>query len=71
MSALNKAVGRKIREARKAAGMTQEDLAAITGYSRTNIGHIERGAVTARIDFIDAVANVTRQKIVLELGEYV
>lgn len=38
-----KTTGTKIRKARKAAGMTQQDLAEATGFSVPYIANIERG----------------------------
>lgn len=38
------AVGRKIREQRKALNITQEELAEMCGVSPSYIGHIERGS---------------------------
>lgn len=37
------AFGNRVRERRKALGISQDRLADISGYSQTNIGHIEQG----------------------------
>lgn len=43
----NEQVGEKIRDLRKAKGLTQEDFATITGFSRGTIANIETGRQTA------------------------
>ncbi len=52
-----KAVARRISEARKAKGMTQEELAAKAEISPTHIGVIERGLKTPNLDTFVAIAN--------------
>ena len=42
-------LGRFVREARKAQGLTQEDLAGITGTGRRFIGELENGKETVQI----------------------
>ncbi|HVW17003.1 MAG TPA: helix-turn-helix transcriptional regulator [Solirubrobacteraceae bacterium] len=42
-SASHVALGRAIREARDARGISQEDLASASGLHRTYVGGIERG----------------------------
>ena len=37
------AFGRKVREIRKAKGLSQEALADLSGIDRSYMGHIERG----------------------------
>jgi transcriptional regulator with XRE-family HTH domain len=37
------AFGHRVRERRKALGLSQDRLADLSGYSQTNIGHIELG----------------------------
>ena len=37
------AIGQRIRKARKARGLSQEELAAMTGISTTHMSHIETG----------------------------
>lgn len=41
--ALNVYVGHRIREARQAINMTQDELATLTKYTRTSISNIETG----------------------------
>ena len=52
-----KAVGQRIKRAREAKGMTQEDLAAIINLSATHMSVIERGLKAARIDTFVGIAN--------------
>ena len=49
-----KAVGQRIKEAREAKGLTQEDLAAIVDLSPTHVSVIERGLKVAKLEqYID------------------
>lgn len=52
-----KAVGQRIKEAREAKGLTQEDLAAIVDLSPTHVSVIERGLKVAKLDTFVAIAN--------------
>ena len=52
-----KAVGLRIKEAREAKNLTQENLAAIVDLSTTHISVIERGLKTMRLDNFVAIAN--------------
>ena len=52
-----KAVARRICEARKAKGITQEELATLAEISPTHIGVIERGVKTPNLDTFVAIAN--------------
>lgn len=52
------AVGRRIRAAREAKGLTQEDLAALVDISPTHVSVIERGTKIPRLDTFVAIANV-------------
>ncbi len=53
-----KAVGRRIRAAREAKSLTQEDLAALVEISPTHISVVERGTKITRMDTFVAIANV-------------
>ena len=53
-----KAVGRRIRAAREAKGLTQEDLAALVEISPTHISVVERGTKITRMDTFVGIANV-------------
>ena len=46
-SIFNEKIGEKIRDLRKAKGFTQEDFAALTGFSRGTIANMETGRQTA------------------------
>ena len=52
-----KAVGLRIKTAREAKGLTQENLAALVDLSSTHISVIERGMKTVRLDMFVAIAN--------------
>ena len=54
----SKAIGRNIRNARKAQGMTQEKLAECMGVSSAYIGKLERGERTANLDNLSELANI-------------
>jgi ribosome-binding protein aMBF1 (putative translation factor) len=43
-------IGRRIREARLARGLTQLDLATATGIRRPNVARLERGANTPTLE---------------------
>lgn len=56
---LEKALGKKLQAARRAAGMTQQDLCHKAGLSYSTLTKIERGAIKAPSVFtIQSVANV-------------
>ncbi len=48
--------GRRVRELRKAADLTQEDLAARCGLFRTYLSNIERGLANPTLTMIHALA---------------
>ena len=52
-----KAVAQRISAARKAKGLTQEDLAAKANISSTHVGVIERGIKVPNLDTFVAIAN--------------
>lgn len=52
-----KAVGLRIKTAREAKGLTQENLAALVDLSSTHISVIERGMKTVRLDTFVTIAN--------------
>ena len=52
-----KAVGRRIKAARKKKGLTQEQLAEMADLSATHISVIERGVKVPRLDAFVAIAN--------------
>ena len=52
-----KIFAQNMREARKAVGMSQESLAGKCGITRNNIGTIERGEQSPRLETMTAIAN--------------
>ncbi len=50
--------GAKVREARKRAGMSQPELAALAGYDPSYVSKVENGAITPDQKFIDACDRV-------------
>lgn len=52
-----RAVGHRIKMAREAKGLTQEDLAAMVDLSPTHVSVIERGLKAAKMDTFVAIAN--------------
>ena len=53
-----KAIGRRIKAAREAKGLTQEALAELVGLSPTHISVIERGFKPTKLDTFCNIANV-------------
>lgn len=51
------AVGKRIKTAREAKNLTQEDLAAMVDLSATHVSVIERGQKVTRLDTFIAIAN--------------
>ena len=49
-------IGRRIRQARETAGMTQEELGRVLGVSGVAIGHYERGARSVGIAELERIA---------------
>lgn len=50
-------IGRRIAQIRKGKGLTQEQLAKLTGYDRTNIAKIENGRYNTGIDIIGKICD--------------
>lgn len=48
--------GRRIREIRKAQGISQQRLAAVVGLSRTSITNIEKGRQKVLLHTLDSIA---------------
>jgi transcriptional regulator with XRE-family HTH domain len=40
-------IGKRVKEARKAAGATQSELAKVVGISRASLANYERGVITS------------------------
>jgi transcriptional regulator with XRE-family HTH domain len=58
--ARRRAIGRRIREAREAAGLTQEQLAEQTDLVRNTIGNVELGNYSPRLDSLLMIADAVR-----------
>ena len=52
-----KAVGQRIKSAREAKNLTQEELAALVNLSPTHVSVIERGLKVTKLDTFVAIAN--------------
>ena len=52
-----KVVGQRIKEAREAKNLTQEELAALVDLSSTHVSVIERGLKVTKLDTFVAIAN--------------
>ena len=52
-----KAIGQRIKKAREAAGITQDELAKVIGCSTKHIGALERGIKTPSLDMFVIIAN--------------
>ena len=52
-----KAVGQRIKAAREAKNLTQEELAALVSLSPTHVSVIERGLKVTKLDTFIAIAN--------------
>ena len=57
-----KKFGLKLRELRKAKGISQEELAGDTGFELSQIGRIERGEINTSISHIAAIAKALKIK---------
>lgn len=65
-----KAIGSRIKEAREAKGLTQEQLAEIVGLSSTHISVIERGVKAPKLETFIEIANaldVTSDSLLLDV----
>ena len=65
-----KAIGARIKEAREARGLTQEQLAEIVSLSTTHISVIERGVKGPRLETFVQIANalgVTADSLLLDV----
>ena len=70
--ALNEAVGHELRAARRAADLTQEDVIAATGLSKSTINRIENGTrdiSTREIALITEVVGAEPQAIMQRAQE--
>lgn len=58
MDQLAKAVGERIRYRRKAYGLSQDNLALLSGIDRSYVGRIERGEVNITVEMLYRIAKV-------------
>lgn len=56
-------IGSRIRDLREEAGMTQDELAEITGLKRPNISRIESGRYNTGQDIISKIALALDKKL--------
>ena len=61
-------IGKKIRDARKNAGMTQVELAKATNLSRSYIGDIEKDRYNPSVSTLQAIAKATNVPVETILG---
>ena len=61
-------IGKKIRDARKNAGMTQVELAKATNLSRSYIGDIEKDRYNPSVSTLQAIAKATNVPVETLLG---
>lgn len=57
------AFGARVRELRMARGLSQEQLAELTGFHRTYIGMIERGERNLSLSNVDVFADLFKVSI--------
>lgn len=57
------AIGRRIRVARKACGLTQEKLAEIVDVSPTHVSHIETGDTKLSLPVLGAIADALNVRV--------
>ena len=57
-----KKFGQKLKEFRKAKGISQEQLAGDTGFELSQIGRIERGEINTSISHVSAIAKALKIK---------
>ena len=55
---LPRVLGKKVQKARKAKGLTQEELADKIGVSRAYMGYIEQGRNVPSVDILHKIARV-------------
>ena len=64
---MKKTIGEKIREARKAAGFTQNQLAKKTVIAQATLSHYERGNITPSIPTLETISRAVGCNLVVEL----
>lgn len=63
MDELQKQVGARIRELRKAKGLSQEDLAEMIDSSNSYVGHVERGERNVTLHTLDKIAQALKVEV--------
>lgn len=69
----SKLVGQRIKSAREAKNLSQEDLAALVDLSPTHISVIERGVKVTKLDTFVAIANaleVSADSLLIDVVEH-
>ena len=61
-----KNIGGMIAEIRKSKGLTQEDLAVMVSFDRTNIAKIENGKYSVGVDVLGKICKALGVKIKIE-----
>ena len=59
--------GEKIKELREAKGMTQQNLADLTGTKKSNISRMESGRYNPSLDFLVKVASSMGKELSVKL----
>ena len=63
-------LGAIIRQHRRRRGLSQEDLAQLSGLSRTHVGEVERGVVGLSFATLEALANGLGMALAELIAEY-
>jgi transcriptional regulator with XRE-family HTH domain len=56
-------IGKEFARARRASGMTQQELARLSKTRRANISRLERGIQNPSVEFLERVAKSLSRKI--------
>lgn len=67
---LRKRFGKRIRELRHAAGMSQEEFADLCGYARSYMSRVERGLANPSLDAVEVFAQVLKIKVEKLFAEF-
>ena len=62
-----KAVGQRIKAAREARNLTQEELAALVNLSTTHVSVIERGLKVTKLDTIANALDVSADSLLIDV----
>ena len=61
-------IGMRVAEERRKRGLTQQELADMTGMKQANIARIEAGRYSVRFDTLQAIAEAMDMKVDLITG---